>query len=125
MPTQDQIAAYIEKELGLQREDKYSWGNKYLSVTDVEAGSDNALVGFDGKLYFIDPLIRLKQPAYKVIESLTGIDVEKELHRQTKEEKEKRTRTEIPDFNDNKKGNRLEKQAHERQERPKRRGMRI
>ena len=46
MPTQDQIAAYIEKELGLQREDKYSWGNKYLSVTDVEAGSDKTRIIF-------------------------------------------------------------------------------
>ena len=78
-PTQKQIGDYMENVLGLRKEDEYSWGNSYLSVTDVEAGSDNAFIGFDGKIYFIDPLIRLKQPAIKVIERLTGIDVEREL----------------------------------------------
>lgn len=59
-PTQKQIGDYMENVLGLRKEDEYSWGNSYLSVTDVEAGSDNAFIGFDGKIYFIDPLIRLK-----------------------------------------------------------------
>lgn len=78
-PTQKQIGDYMENVLGLRKEDEYSWGNAYLSVTDVEAGSDNAFIGYDNKIYFIDPLIRLKQPAIKVIEGLTGIDVEREL----------------------------------------------
>lgn len=78
-PTQKQIADYMENVLGLRREDEYSWGNDLLSVTDVEAGSDNALIGIDDKIYFIDPLIRLKSPAINVIQELTGIDVRSEV----------------------------------------------
>ena len=41
-------------------------------MTDVGAHGDNVLLGDDGKVYFIDPLIRLKRPANEVIEYLTG-----------------------------------------------------
>lgn len=39
---------------------------------DVGSHSDNVLLGDDNRLYFIDPLIRLKKPAPEVIEHLTG-----------------------------------------------------
>lgn len=40
-----------------------------MSVTDVEG--DNVLLGDNGELYFIDPIIRFKQPAKTIIEALT------------------------------------------------------
>lgn len=78
-PSKRQIELYLSENLNLSREEEYSWGNELFSITDVEPGSDNSLIGIDGRIYFIDPLIRLKQPAVKIIEKLTGIDVIEEL----------------------------------------------
>jgi hypothetical protein len=58
--------------LGLSPEDRYWYGNDVLAVTDVGAHEDNVLKGDNGKLFFIDPLIRIKKPAVDVIEWLVG-----------------------------------------------------
>ena len=41
-----------------------------MSVTDVEG--DNVLLGEDGTLYFIDPIIRFKKPLREIISTLGG-----------------------------------------------------
>lgn len=71
-PTDEQIADHLQNILGLVAEDRYFFGNEVLAVTDVGSQSDNVLLGDDSRLYFIDPLIRLKKPALEVIEHLTG-----------------------------------------------------
>ena len=71
-PTDEQIADHLQNILGLVPEDRYFFGNEVLAVTDVSSQSDNVLLGDDNRLYFIDPLIRLKKPAPEVIEHLTG-----------------------------------------------------
>lgn len=71
-PTDEQIADHLQNVLGLVAEDRYFFGNEVLAVTDVGSHSDNVLLGDDNRLYFIDPLIRLKKPALEVIEHLTG-----------------------------------------------------
>lgn len=61
------ISRYLIEGLGLKVEDRYFYGNNYLSVTDVSPMGDNVL--YDGeKLYFIDPIIKLKQPAREVLD---------------------------------------------------------
>ena len=70
-PTDAQIAKHLAT-LGLKPEDRYFFGNDLLAVTDVSASSDNVLLDDAGKLRFIDPLIRLKKPSLKVIDSLIG-----------------------------------------------------
>ncbi|MDD2951948.1 MAG: hypothetical protein PHC95_02115 [Parabacteroides sp.] len=61
------ISRYLIEGLGLKLEDRYFYGNNYLSVTDVSSMGDNVL--YDGeKLYFIDPIIKLKQPAREVLD---------------------------------------------------------
>lgn len=59
---------------GLMKEDRYFFGDGVVSVTDVGEHGDNVLLGDDGKVYFIDPLIRLHRPAEEVIEHLTGFN---------------------------------------------------
>ena len=66
-----QIAAHLAA-LGLKPEDRYFFGNDLLAVTDVSAQSDNVLLDDAGQLRFIDPLIRLKNPALDVIKELIG-----------------------------------------------------
>ena len=70
-PTDAQISSQLAS-LGLAPEDRYFYGNDLLAVTDVSAQSDNVLLDDDGKLRFIDPLIRLKKPALEVIKHLVG-----------------------------------------------------
>lgn len=70
-PPDARIAADMAN-LGLVREGRYSFGNEVLSVTDVSSTSDNVLQGRDGKTYYIDPLIRLKRPAWETLEWLVG-----------------------------------------------------
>ena len=53
---------------------RYFFGDGVVSVTDVGAHGDNVLLGDDGKVYFIDPLIRLGRTAEEVIEWLTGFN---------------------------------------------------
>ena len=66
VPTQNMIDDYLRNVLGLSKEDKYFYGNEYLAITDISNLSDNVLCDEDGKLYFIDPIIRLKRPAQEV-----------------------------------------------------------
>ena len=70
LPTNRQIDNYMKAILGLSQEDAYTWGNWLYSITDVNATSDNVLLGEDGNLYFIDPLIKLKKSAKEVVYSL-------------------------------------------------------
>ena len=72
-PTENQIEALLAQR-GLVREDRYFFGDGVVSVTDVGAHGDNVLLGDDGKVYFIDPLIRLGRIAEDVIEWLTGFN---------------------------------------------------
>jgi hypothetical protein len=67
-PTKEQIAEALASK-GLMPETAYSFGNDLISVTDVEG--DNVLLGEDGTVYFIDPIIRFKKPAEEIIESLS------------------------------------------------------
>lgn len=46
-------------EKGFFIENKYSFGNEFVSVTDLEG--DNVIKGLDGKIYFIDPIISFKK----------------------------------------------------------------
>ena len=69
----DQIAPALA-EKGFIREDNYTFGNDLVSVTDVEG--DNVLPGDDGKLYFIDPIIKLKRPAREVLDMLDARETE-------------------------------------------------
>ena len=68
-PTKEQIAEALAAR-GLFPEDNYSFGNELVSVTDVEG--DNVLLGEDGTLYFIDPIIRFKKPLREIISTLGG-----------------------------------------------------
>jgi len=70
IPTQEMIDNYLIHELGLSKEDKYFYGNEYLAITDVSNVSDNVLCDEDGRLYFIDPIIRLKKSGREVWEYL-------------------------------------------------------
>ena len=63
-PTQEQIEAALA-EKGLYPDGKYTYGNEEVSVTDVTG--DNALLGIDGKVYFIDPIINFKKPVRDII----------------------------------------------------------
>lgn len=68
-PTTEQIAEALAAR-GLFPEDNYSFGNELVSVTDVEG--DNVLLGEDGTVYFIDPIIRFKKPLREIIKALGG-----------------------------------------------------
>lgn len=62
--TDEQIEAALA-EKGLYPEGKYRYGNDEISVTDVTG--DNAIVGADGKVYFIDPVIDFKKPVSEIL----------------------------------------------------------
>lgn len=70
VPSQKMIDEYLIRQLGLTREDKYFYGNEYFAITDVSNVSDNVLCDEDGRLYFIDPIIRLKKSGKEVWEFL-------------------------------------------------------
>jgi N12 class adenine-specific DNA methylase len=70
-PTKEQIAEALSAR-GLFPEDSYSFGNELVSVTDVEG--DNVLLGEDGRVYFIDPVIRFKKPLREIIATLGGAE---------------------------------------------------
>lgn len=63
-PTKEQIEAALA-ERGLKPEGQYRYGNDEISVTDVTG--DNALLGADGKVYFIDPIIDFKKPVREIL----------------------------------------------------------
>ncbi|MBD5327920.1 MAG: JAB domain-containing protein [Bacteroides sp.] len=52
-------------EKGLFPDGKYRFGNDEISVTDVTG--DNALMGADGQVYFIDPIIDFKKPVREIL----------------------------------------------------------
>jgi hypothetical protein len=67
-PTKNQIDAALA-ERGLKPDGRYSYSNEYVTVTDVTG--DNALLGSDGKVYFIDPIIGFKKPVSDVLDGLS------------------------------------------------------
>lgn len=69
-PAKEQIAEALAAK-GLSPEDNYSFGNEFVSVTDVEG--DNVLSGDDGSVYFIDPIIRFKKPLQEIIAALEKV----------------------------------------------------
>lgn len=66
VPNQIQIEKALESR-GLIKEDNYYYGNDYVSVTDVYSSSDNVIIDDNGKLIFIDPIIRMKKPIDDII----------------------------------------------------------
>lgn len=70
-PSKGQIAEALAAK-GLFPEDNYSFGNEFVSVTDVEG--DNVLLGEDGTVYFIDPIIRFKKPLREIVVALGGVE---------------------------------------------------
>lgn len=67
LASRSDIDRYLVDSLGLKIEDRYFYGNDYISVTDVSFNSDNVLT--DGEnLFFIDPIIKLKRPALEVLD---------------------------------------------------------
>ena len=56
---QEQIDQHLSS-LGLNQEAYYYYGNEYVSLTDVNATSDNVVISADGTLLFIDPIINIK-----------------------------------------------------------------
>ena len=67
-PTQKQIVERLS-EIGLTPEPYYYFGNDFVSVTDVNARSDNVMFSGD-TILFIDPVIKIKQDPEDVIEHL-------------------------------------------------------
>lgn len=65
-PRQNDIDDYLKYGLGLRLENKYYYANDYVAITDVSADSDNVLTD-NGKLYFIDPIIKFKKPAVETL----------------------------------------------------------
>lgn len=65
-PSQKDIDDYLLKGLGLKVENRYFYANKYIAITDVSADGDNVLSDNE-HLFFIDPIIKFKQPATKVL----------------------------------------------------------
>ena len=64
--SQKAINQYLIDGLELQIENRYYYGNEYIAITDVSADGDNVLT--DGeRLYFIDPIIKMKRPAIEVL----------------------------------------------------------
>jgi hypothetical protein len=63
---QKDIDAYLLKGLGLNIENRYFYTNEYIAITDVSADGDNVLSDND-HLFFIDPIIKFKQPATVVL----------------------------------------------------------
>ena len=74
----DKVRELIGIAKGFRPEGKYFYGDGVVSVTDVGEHGDNVLLGDDGRVYFIDPLIRLNRSAEDVIEWLTGFNPAKD-----------------------------------------------
>ena len=65
--SQEEINRYLIDGLRLRIENRYYYGNEYIAITDVSADGDNVLT--DGqRLYFIDPIIKMKRPAVEVLD---------------------------------------------------------
>ena len=63
-PTKEQIEEALA-DRGLFPEGDYRYGNGEISVIDVTG--DNALLGEDGQVYFIDPIIDFKKPVADIL----------------------------------------------------------
>ena len=63
-PSAKQVEQVLARK-GLFRESGYHFGNDYISVTDVEG--DNVLLGEDGQVLFIDPIIDFKRPVSEIL----------------------------------------------------------
>ena len=74
-PTKEQIEAALA-EKGLYPEDDYYYGNEEIRVTDVTG--DNAVLGPDGKVYFIDPVIDFKKPVREILKDAESGDIQSE-----------------------------------------------
>lgn len=72
VPSMNRIESYLQDGLGLKKEDRYYYGNEWLSVTDVSYEGDNVLAD-DDCLFFIDPIIMLKYPAIEVLDHYYGL----------------------------------------------------
>lgn len=70
--TDEQIEVALA-EKGLYRVDNYTFGNDEITVTDVTG--DNALLGADGKVYFIDPIINFRKPVKEIVGDEPGADL--------------------------------------------------
>ena len=70
LPDDRQISEDLMKR-GLVKQGKYEYGNDWVLVTDVMASSDNVLLGDDGELYFIDPIIGFKPPLIEKLNVLS------------------------------------------------------
>ena len=66
-PTKTQVVDSLA-ERGLLPEDNYSYGNEFVSITDISG--DNVLLGEDDNIYFIDPIIRFKKTLREIIRHL-------------------------------------------------------
>lgn len=65
-PSQKEIDCYLIEGLGLKIENRYFYANDFIAITDVSTAGDNVLT--DGeRLYFIDPIIKMKRPAIEVL----------------------------------------------------------
>ena len=71
-PTSKQIEQSLASR-SLYPIDAYFFSDGIVSVTDVGEHGDNVLLGDDGIVYFIDPLIRLHHSAAETIRLLTGV----------------------------------------------------
>ena len=65
-PTQRQIDDYLVS-IGLLQEEHYYYGNEFLAITDVGENSDNVFLNDNGKLLFIDPIIKQKRPFHEIL----------------------------------------------------------
>ena len=72
-PDDGQISVSLS-ELGLKPENRYSFGNEYVFVTDVGQDGDNVLVDDDGFLRFIDPIIGFKLPLQKYLANIDALE---------------------------------------------------
>ena len=64
-PSKKQIDASLAQR-GLYPVDNYTYGNDEITVTDVTG--DNAVIGADGEVYFIDPIINFRKPIKEILD---------------------------------------------------------
>lgn len=76
-PDDGQIAEYL-RQLGLQPEGRYDFGNDYVLVTDVGQDGDNVLLDDEQHLRFIDPIIGFKQPLQETLSGNSAFDCDVE-----------------------------------------------
>lgn len=65
---QKDIDKYLTEKLALKPQNRYFYGNQWISITDVSENSDNVLENEYGELFFIDPIIKFNKPAVEVLE---------------------------------------------------------